>query len=231
MDNNKHIAILQSELFGIIKENTLTPATLTNHKLRSPSSSPIINFSFTEMDTVPQYSYCLMADTIFINRSDIDSDDDLYFIDSASLDGFLNLEKHFKLIESSSIIECMQQTYDKVHEICNFAFGKKHIGLKRPAAMGDILDYVQYDGDNYCIRYDIYQSSLGHAFSMALYPIVNLQKRIVTLEYQILTEDYEFDDYDYALSHLYETHIFSKIGKNQEDLTLEDSLVLQMLHA
>lgn len=231
MDNKKNIEILQSELLGIIEENTLTPSTLTNHKLRLPSANLIINFSFTGMDTTPQYSYCLTADTIFINGSDIDSEDDLYFIDSTSLDGFLNLEKHFKLIENSSILEYMQQTYDRVHEICDFAFGKKHIGLKRPAAMGDILDYVQYDGDNYCIRYDIYQNSLGHAFSMALYPVVNLQKRIVTLAYQIFTELYEFDDYDYALSHLYETHIFSKIGKKQEDLTLEDSLVLQMLHA
>lgn len=57
MNNKKNIEILQSELLGIIKESTLTPLTLTNHKLRSPSSNLIIHFSFSEMDIAPQYSY------------------------------------------------------------------------------------------------------------------------------------------------------------------------------
>jgi len=230
MKNKKNIEILQSELFAIVKENTLTPSTLTNHQLRSPSSSIMINFSFSEIDRTPQYSYFLTTNTLFLDISDIASDDDLYFIDSISLEGFLNIEKHFNLIDNSNVLAFMQTAYDKVHEMCDFAFGKKHIGLKRPEIMGDILDYVHYDGDNYCIRYEIYQSNSNYAYYIALYPVVNLQKRSVTLAYQIITDLHEYNDYEHSLNHFFELYIFSKIGKNKEDLTPEDSLVLQMLY-
>lgn len=213
------------ELLVIMKENIISDLPLKHVKVKLNRSEDFLLLGF-----VDEYSYILSNETIFFSPEDDDYEDDVFLIDCYRKQGFLDIEKYFNITGKETIIEFFCRVYDEVHSIYKFAYGEKHTGVKRPEQIDDILYYTQYDGDNFCFELNAYADHLGHEFTIRMYPIVNLQKRRIEIDYRILSGDFEYNDYEESIADLFESVIFSKIGKNKEDLTLEDSTVLQMLN-
>lgn len=216
---------ITQELLAIVKENTVSSLPVTYIEMKRNHPDTFLHFKFLD-----EYSYILCNETFFFSAEDREHEDDIFIIDSGWKESFVDFEKHFNITGKETILQLMSRAYDEVHAIYTFAYGNKHTGVKRPETMDDILFYAQYDGNNYCFLLDAYIDDLGHNYEIRLYPVVNLQKRTIEIDYRIVSGYVEYNDYEESIADLFESVIFSKIGKKKEDLTPEDSTVLQMLN-
>jgi len=216
---------ITQELLAIVKENTVSSLPVTYIEMKRNHPDTFLHFKFAD-----EYSYILCNETFFFSAEDREHEDDIFIIDSGWKEAFVDFEKHFNITGKETILQLMSRAYDEVHAIYTFAYGNKHTGVKRPETIDDILFYAQYDGNNYCFLLDAYIDDLGHNYEIRLYPVVNLQKRTIEIDYRIVSGYVEYNDYEESIADLFESVIFSKIGKKKEDLTPEDSTVLQMLN-
>ena len=216
---------IAKELLSIMKENIISDLPLKHVDVNIKRSEDFLHLGF-----VDEYSYILSKDTIFFSPEETDYEDDVFLIDCYRKQGFLDIEKYFNITGQETILEFFCRVYDEVHSIYKFAYGEKHTGVNRPEKIDDILYYTQYDGDNFCFELNAYTDQLGHDFTIRMYPIVNLQKRKIEIDYRIISGDVEYYDYNRSISDLFDSVIFSKIGKKKEDLIPEDSTVLQRLN-
>lgn len=77
---------------------------------------------------------------------------------------------------------------------------------------------------------DILGVTTENHFEIRLYPVINLQKRTIEIDYYIVSLSNEYDNYKEAIDDLWTILVLSKLGKQQHELTAEDSTVLQMLN-
>lgn len=224
---------ITQEILAIVKENTVSSLPVKQLDIRSHHSTNFLHFEF-----VDDFSYMISNDTIFFSHEDNDHENDLFIIDCYYKQGFLDFEKYFNITGEETLLQFFNRVYDEVYEVYRFAYGDEYIkeismkdGFKpRPQTIEDVLFYSQYDGDNYCFLLDVLGGIGKKYFEIRLYPVVNLQKRTIEIDYYIVSCSIQYDDYETALDDLWDNLVLSKLDKLKENLTLEDSKVLQMLN-
>lgn len=224
---------LTQEILAIVKENTVSSLPVKQLDIRSHHSTNFLHFQF-----VDDFSYMVSNDTIFFSTEDNGREDDLFIIDCYCKKGFTDFEKYFNITGAETLLQFFNRVYDEVYEVYRFAYGNEYIKelstkeefKPRPQTIDDILFYTQYDGDNYCFLLVVLGASRKEDFQIRLYPVVNLQKRTIEIDYYITSCSTHYDDYETALDDLWDILVLSKVKKLKENLTVEDSTVLQMLN-
>lgn len=224
---------ITQELLAIVKENTVSSLPVNQLAIRSHHSTNFLHFEF-----VDDFSYMVSNETIFFSTDNRELEDDIFIIDCYYKEGFLDFEKYFNITGKETIVQFLSRVYDEVHTVYNFAYGKEYMKqlaerenfVKRPTVIDDVIFYSQYDGDNFCFLSDILGCHTEHHFEVRLYPVINLQKRTIEIDYYIVSLSNEYDNYKEALDDLWRVLVLSKIDKQKDELTTEDSIVIQMLN-
>lgn len=232
MKTNLSKADITQELLAIVRENTISSLPINQLEIRSHHSTNFLHFEF-----VDDFSYMVSNDTIFFSTEDRELEDDIFIIDCYYKQGFLDFEKYFNITGTESILQFFNRVYDEVYEVYRFAYGDAYITERkkdklfepRPSTLDDVIFYSQYDGDNFCFLLDVLGVGIHH-FEIRLYPVVNLQKRTIEIDYYIVSLSNEYDNYKEAIDDLWHILVLSKLNKLKDELTTEDSTVLQMLN-
>lgn len=223
---------ITQEILAIVKENTISSLPVQQLDIRSHHSTNFLHFKF-----VNDFSYMISNETIFFSQDD-DHKNDLFIIDCYYKQGFLDFEKYFNITGKETLLQFFNRVYDEVYEVYRFVYGEDYIKKlstletfqKRPTTVEDVIFYAQYDGDNYCFLLDVLGNASEDHFEIRLYPVVNLQKRTIEIDYYIVSCSKHYNDYQAAIDELWYNLVLSKLNKLKKDLTEEDSTVLQMLN-
>lgn len=223
---------ITQEILAIVKENTISSLPVQQLEIRSHHSTNFLHFKF-----VDDFSYMISNETIFFSQDD-EHENDLFIIDCYYKQGFLDFEKYFNITGKETLLQFFNRVYDEVYEVYRFAYGNDYIKElatrerfeKRPQKIEDVLFYAQYDGDNYCFLLDVLGTVNEDHFEIRLYPVVNLQKRTIEINYYIVSFSKNYENYQASLDDLWYNLVLSKLNKSRKDLTEEDSTVLQMLN-
>lgn len=224
---------ITQELLAIVKENSVSALPVNQLDIRSHHSANFLHFEF-----VDDFSYMVSNDTIFFSTDGRNLDNDIFIIDCYRKQGFLDFEKYFNITGDETIVQFLSRVYDEVHDVYRFAYGDEYLKkmsesekfVTRPSVIDDVIFYTQYDGDNYCFLADMLGVATENHFEIRLYPVINLQKRTIEIDYYIVSLSNEYDNYKEAIDDLWTILVLSKLDKQKHELTAEDSTVLQMLN-
>jgi hypothetical protein len=223
---------IAKELLSIVRERTLSCSSINRLEIRSHHRTNFLHFEFEKKTQNPKeyYAFMVSSETTIFEMQGNELDDNVLIIDCYYKEGYLNFDNHFNIFGKETILQFFQRVYDEITETYTFAYGDKAIFKQRPQTMDDIITCIQYDGNNYCYCLNVLEDLDNKHFEMKMYPVINVRERTIFPYFDITSNGFEYDDYEYCLKDIRKTIILDHLGKGEADLLPSDSTVLQMLN-